>query len=468
MRILFVFPNNQKNNWRIPLGIAYLLGLIKKEGYDVIFYDTTFAGKQDNSLLYKIKYFKPQLVCVSVMSTNYSLGLEIARFIKETDKTIKILFGGIHSTISPHSLLKYGCIDYICIGEGEISLIKFLKEFNNNVFNYYGGVSGIWHKNDKDSIIESGCSELILDLDSIPFPDRSFFDNRHIIIHGHGSPILTARGCPFICSYCVNPIYKNIYGKDYIRFRNISNVIDEMKFMLRSYQIDSFFIQDETFFMKKERTLRLCKLYRSEINVPFRCMGQASQIDEELLVNLKSAGCIGISIGIESGNEVIRKEILKRNITNEKIISVFLTANKLGIKTHSFNIIGLPNETEKNIQETLELNLKCKPTSVQFTIMTPFEGTEIRKIYSENNWIKKDTVYSVYGDTMIETDNITSKKLLYLQKTFPYKYYFNNHFFLKLIAVFINKISFKNRLLNLIKKNIINYLNDNIRKIEQI
>lgn len=466
MKILFIFPNNQKNNWRIPIGIAYLISIIKNAGHDIVFYDSTYEGKEDSNLYLKIKYFQPQLVCISVMSTNFSLGLRMAEIIKKLNQKIKIIFGGIHATIAPHSLLSNENIDYICVGEGEISILKFLKELERNNFQYNGGIAGIWYK-DNAEIKENGVSELLLDLDTLPFPGREYFDKRHIIIPEHGSPILSARGCPFICSYCVNPIYKKFYGRDYIRFRSVSNVISEMKEMFISYQIDSFFVQDETFFMNKKRVLEFCKIYKSEINLPFRCMGQASQIDEEILVNLKEAGCAGISIGIESGNSKIRKEILKRDLTDEQLIKVFLTARKLGIATHSFNIIGLPAETEKNIEETLNLNLKCKPTSIQFTIMTPFEGTEIRDIYLKNNWIKKENVNSVYGETMIETDTINSKRLLYLQKVLPYKYFFSNKYLLKMLSIIFIKINFKNRVLNLIKKNIINFLNDQVRILKK-
>jgi len=462
MKILFIYPNNQKNNWRLPLGISYLIGILKKYNHNVILYDTTLNGAIDDNLLYKLKYFQPHLICISIMSTNITLSTKIISFIKEKFPKLKILVGGIHATISPILLLKNQDIDYLCLGEGEISLIKFIEEFENNNYEYYGEINGIWYKKD-GNIIDRGYSDLETNLDILPFPDRQIFDTRHNLMISHGTPILTARGCPFNCSYCVNPIYKKIYKNNYIRFRSIENVIEEMREIIFAYNNDSFFIQDETFFMKKERVVEFCKIYQKEINIPFRCMGQVTQIDKEILEILKEAKCEGISIGIESGNENIRKNILKRDVKNEKIIEIFHYAKKLKIKIHSFNIIGLPLESRKEIDETLDLNIKAQPYSVQFTIMTPFEGTEIRKIYENNNCIIKNYVDSVYGDSMIKTDKFNSEELIKIQKIIPYRYYFHNKPILLFLSKLISNLSDKNKIIKIFKRIIKEYLESKIK-----
>lgn len=454
MRVLFIFPNNQKNYWRLPLGLSYLISVLERDGHDVNLYDTTSQGRESDSLDYKLKHFRPDIVCLSVMSTQLDLALKIAERVKSKSREIKVMFGGVHPTITKGDLLKSEYVDYVCLGEGEKSLSTFIKN-NLKAGTSTDDIKGIWYKNG-DEIVSSGYSELITDLDELPFPNRQIFDTRHTDNNNDGAPILTARGCPYLCTYCVNPIYTGIYGNKYIRFRKIEYVLKEMENVILNYNIDSFFIQDETFFMSKKRVLEFCDEYRRMIGMPFSCMGQVTQIDEEIIDSLKRAGCTRISLGVETGNETIRRQILKRNISDEQIKTVFNKCRQKGIRTHSFNIIGLPYETLNDVDKTLQLNIECKPSTIQFTIMAPFEGTKIRDTYKAEGWIVNDNIKSTYGDAMISMPQLTTRKLLYLQDVLPYRYYLNKHAFIKRFVQFIFKLPMNSGKLlifkNLIKK----------------
>jgi radical SAM superfamily enzyme YgiQ (UPF0313 family) len=224
-----------------------------------------------------------------------------------------------------------------------------------------------------------------------------------------------------------------------VRFRMIERVVEEMREARRKYNPPGFFIDDETILARKKDLREFCALYKQEIGLPFRCMARADQADGDTLKALKDAGCVSVHFGIESGNEHIRRDILRRNMSDETIVNAFRMARETGLKTHSFNIIGLPNETLDDVMKTLGLNRLCQPNSLQVTILYPFIGAEIRKVYEENGWLKEGAgIGSVYGQCAISLPDLSDKDLLVLQKMFPIWYYFPKARFLHWLIKFVN------------------------------
>jgi radical SAM superfamily enzyme YgiQ (UPF0313 family) len=309
------------------------------------------------------------------------------------------MFGGIHPTINPDEVLGCEAVDYICIGEGEEALLELLENFDKNK-----PIKNIWTKKKRTPL-----NPLIQNLDKLPFPDRDLF---HIQDEYHNL-IMTSRGCTYSCTYCFNcTIRKKYPGQKYVRFRSIENVMKEVKQLTEKYRLKYIFFCDDVFTSDKKRLIEFCEAYK-KIRIPFVCNARSEQIDREIAVALKEAGCIEVRIGIETGNEKLRREVLHRYATNDMIKMAFKICREVGLKTYSFNMIGLPFETKKTIYETFEINKAVKPDSFQVSILYPFEGSEIHDIYKKNGYLSgKKEVQSFMEGSIANFPNLTEKELL--------------------------------------------------------
>ncbi|MFC1906932.1 B12-binding domain-containing radical SAM protein [Chloroflexota bacterium] len=137
---------------------------------------------------------------------------------------------------------------------------------------------------------------------------------------------------------------------------------------------------------------------------------------------LKQANCQGISIGIESGSEKIRKEVLNRLMTNEQIIRAFSTAKEAGLAVSSFNMVGIPFETRMEIQETITLNRKIRPNMVAVSTFTPYPGTQLRDSCQQKGWIKDCDIPSTYiPKSIMNYPNVSVREISWWRKTFRFK-----------------------------------------------
>jgi radical SAM superfamily enzyme YgiQ (UPF0313 family) len=140
-----------------------------------------------------------------------------------------------------------------------------------------------------------------------------------------------------------------------------------------------------------------------------------------MLKELKKAGCVRVSIGIEAGDPQIRNEVLKRGMTDEQIINTFHAAKKAGLKTYSFNMIGIPFETKESIKKTIELNKKCEPDYVGVSIFNAFKGTEIYEVCRKKNWLKQKYAKSYFRESNINHPNFSEKELKRIRNSFGFK-----------------------------------------------
>jgi radical SAM superfamily enzyme YgiQ (UPF0313 family) len=258
----------------------------------------------------------------------------------------------------------------------------------------------------------------------LPFPDWNLFDARHVDTIG---TFETSRGCPYSCTYCVNDYMQSLYGGvgGYHREKGISRTIEEMEQFLTNFpQVNDIWLIDETFTLKNDRIKDFCQQYKKRIkdkfNVPFGCMTRPEVLSEEKVQYLTDAGCRKIAMGIEIGNEKYRKEMLDRQMSQQSIINAFRIAKKAGIHTYSFNMVGFPNETRKDIFSTIDLNRKGKVDEIQCTIFYPFEGTRLKEFCEEHDLLDKSgkEVASYYEMPTIKNPNMSKDEIEGLYRTF--------------------------------------------------
>lgn len=425
MKILLIYPNVVESPKDISLGLGIISSLLKKNNHKVELIDTTFKISK-KQIIKKIKDFNPDIVGVTAATNDLYNAINICNLIKKIKK-IPIVCGGYHATISPSDIINQDCFDVAAIGESEYSFLKFIESIEKGKLNYK--IKNLWFKK-QGKIIKNSIENLNQDLDKLPFADRKIFDYQKYIDSNRGlATFMSSKGCPFMCSYCINKVLIEKYkGKgNYLRFRSINNLFEEIKKVIKTYSVKEIEFYDDTFTLDKKRLKEFCEKYPNEIRLPFYINARVNAVTKEDFLMLKKAGCIRVSIGIEAGDSEIRNPILKRNQTEEQIINTFKWAKQAGLKTYSFNMIGIPYENKESIRKTIELNKKITPDYVGVSIFNAFKGTELYNLCLEKNWLNKKYSKSYFQSTNVNHPNFTIKQLKKIRDRFGFEVYKNKN-----------------------------------------
>lgn len=392
MRVLFFFKNAE---W---LGIEYLSAVLKQHGHQTDLFFNPGAGDVEykiklfdtKKLLHKrierkIDSFKPDLICLSILTNLFPWAKEIISFIREQHPEIPIIAGGLHPTMFPELVLSHPAIDFVCVGEGEEAIVELVQQLQRNKLEY--NIKNIFFKKD-GKIISNPLRPLLSDLDSLPFPDKDMFYKygcfRNRIY------VMTGRGCPYDCGYCFNKSYKEQYkdlGK-YVRRQSVSRTIDELKYFQSKFKFKEIFFYDDTFTLQEQWVVEFCERYKKEINKPFACNIRANTINMNILNALKKAGCYYVVMGVESGVERVRNEVMRRHLSDQTMTSAANMVHSAGIKLCTLNVIGLPTETGEEIWKTVEFNWRLKPNGGSMaSTFYPFPKTDLYFLSIEKGYL---------------------------------------------------------------------------------
>ena len=455
MKVLFIYPNTSGAG-EIPLSIGYLQSALKRDGHDVKIFDLSmykaYSSTSDElqtkvgqfkpvearnglpvpiikdldpetDLLQIIKDYNPGLVAVTSFTTNFKVGISLLEFIKRYFKDIYTIYGGIHTTLLPDEVISEPSVDMICIGEGEELLVELCNKLESN--SNITSIKNLWIKSN-GKIIKTDLRPLIAP-DNLPVLDFDGFDGYNFYRPLAGSLFRMAnvdisRGCPFRCSYCVNHTFQRLFaglGK-YHRVKSVKKAIDNLVHVKDKYNIEMMRFWDEDFGVFKLDYLKeFAEEYMKKVNLPFLIYAGVSSLNREKLEVLKDMGCVTIGMGIESGSEHIRRNILNRRMSNEKIVKVFNLVRDIGIRVSAYNMIGLPFETRENIFETIELNRKSRPDTSSVVFLEPYPNTGIYSVSIENGYIEPGYVPTYdFFTPHIKEKLISHKELKGLIKTF--------------------------------------------------
>jgi len=203
---------------------------------------------------------------------------------------------------------------------------------------------------------------------------------------------ITGRGCPYNCTFCHNQILKEVLkGRGrYVRKMPVGKVIEEILAVKTKYPLTSVHFSDDTFILDRKWLFEFLKRYKEKVNIPFSCNVRADLIDKKVVVALKRAGCRAVSFGVESGNEIIRNQILGKSLDDETILKAAKLLRKAKIKFLTTNMSGIPGEEEKDILATLELNRKIRPNFTRAFIFDAFPKLPLTQIAIERGDLRKD------------------------------------------------------------------------------
>ncbi|NIM03346.1 radical SAM protein [bacterium] len=421
MKVLFVYPNLMRQE-NVSLGIAYLSACLKAHGHSTRLVDYTWGARIKDAIS-AVSKFDPNLVAFSVRSGEFIFCLKIARKLKKYfGGEPKIIFGGVHPTVAPEEVIRKDCVDLVCVGEGEGAMVELCQKMENK--ERIDDIKNIWVK--KDGIIKKNdVRGLVEDLDEIPFPDRDIFDiERYISSRDGAIDMIVSRGCPYQCTYCINPILQNLYKRKgkFVRTRSVNNVVNELNDICKKYKIKHISFLDDVFPSSLEWLVEFRQKFPRNSNLDFCCNFRAESLNPEICRYLKDCGCSSINIGIESGSEWIREKVLNRRISNRKLATSFEICRKEGLATYSFNMIGIPYETISHIRESIELNKSIQPTFLQVSIFQPYHGTQLNRLCIEKKWYDgKILPYSHQFFSIVKYPQISRTRIYWEKILFRYR-----------------------------------------------
>lgn len=373
-----------------PLGILYMATLLKERGHKV---QTLDPWAHDHSFLHKIVDFKPDMVGLSFLTTQYRRAKEMLTEIRPHLPKAKYLAGGIHSTALPEETLKNLGLDFVVRAEGEETMAeaasgKALRDIAGLVYQENG------------RIISNPGRPPIADLDSLPIPDRSLLNyERYLIPPGpfrgtycrRAATIISSRGCPYNCIFCGSS--KLMFGFK-TRHRSVQNTIAEIDYLYQQYKIDGLYFLDDTFTLSPRWVEEFCESFKAQ-NYKIKWGGQArvNTVTLNLLKKMRAANCCQVDYGVESGSDKVLK-ILKKGTNVEMIKRAFRLSHLAGLRPTATFMIGNPGEEEEDIEMTLKVAKKIKPRHVKFLYLTPFPGTELFDLARKNRWFNPDIDYS--------------------------------------------------------------------------
>jgi len=427
MKVLFVYPNVTRAK-SPQLGICMLAGITQQLGHECDLYDLTIIpdGEEIPTFQSKLEEFDPNLVAISCRSNEWVFLKELFQSVN-LNKTL-VVFGGPHATVSPDEVIKIG--DIVVLGEGEETFSELLQKISNK--KDISNIKGCWVKQE-GKIMKNEMRNLISNLDDLPFPYWKIFDD----IHYYGSYIKRlfkganvvgtfecSRGCPYACTYCTNDYVRRLYkGKGkWRREKSPERIIRELQLFRDEYGLDCVYFIDEVVLTHVNRLEKFRDLYRPEIGVPFVFMERPENITDKKVSIIKQAGAKIVSIGIESGDENLRKTLLNRKHSQETIILAFQIAKRHGLITHAFTMIGFPGEDIKSYKETFKLLRKARPNTVQTTIFFPLKGTQIFEKVVKERFFDPNTPMpqNYYEKSSLNFSKRKQKELLRYQYLFSH------------------------------------------------
>ncbi|TAK35119.1 MAG: radical SAM protein [Chloroflexota bacterium] len=441
MRVLLVYPNIIGFPKDVSLGLATLAAVLKQHGHMVHLLDASFTALTEKHIISTCKEFDPQLVAISSVSGNLPHGEYVAGVIKR-HFDLPIICGGVHATVAPEETIAKDCFDMICVGEGEMALLELVESLEKGEDNT--AIGSIWFKRG-GQVIRNSARPLVESLDDLPAPDRSIYDfERYLKWHHHQAGFLSSRGCPYRCTYCINHVLQEEYRGmgTFVRFRSVDHLLTEVKDVITRYPVRSVEFYDDTFTLNRQRIMEFCEKYPREIGLPFHMNTRVNVVDDKLLHALKSAGCQRVHFGVEAGDPEIRNKILRRNLSDEQMIRAFAAARAAGLRTYSFNMIGVPHETRETIRKTVELNRKLRPDYVQVSIFTAYKGTDLYEQCKENGWLDESHGIESYSTTTnVKHPNFTVNELVWLRRTFGFRCFISHRPLRALADVFDRTMS---------------------------
>ena len=362
-----------------PLGILYLCSHLRKQGFEVDVFDTTFSSRE--ALFQHLRTEVPSVLGIYANLMTRKNVVEILGVAKEAGW--KTIVGGPEPGAYALEYLQAGA-NFVVFGEGELTMQELLQAFRCTTTPSFSSIAGIAYLDDAGNMQETQQRNQIPDLDGQPWPARHAIDiNRYVQTwrdaHGEGSiNFITARGCPYKCRWCSHQVFGQTH-----RRRDPIRVVDEVQWLLNTYSPDIMWVSDDVFTINH----KWIRDYAAEIRlrglrVPFECISRADRLNAEMLDLLAELGCFRVWIGSESGSQRIL-DAMDRGVKVEQVQRAIEMSRERGIQSGMFLMWGYEGEELEDIEATIRHVSASQPDVFFTTVSYPIKGTPYYRSVSD-------------------------------------------------------------------------------------
>ncbi len=374
-----------------PIGLMYVAAALEKAGFEVQMLDNYLMKKSIDEVKQFVTKINPQIVGITCGSATYPRCIETAKAIKEAQPKCKIVVGGWHASYMPESLLAYPEIDYVVMGEGERAITQLATCIATGNEPAAMAIPGVACRRAGKNILNQ--PKFIENMDEIPYPARhllplELYDRTIEFLSAKPADVMSiSRGCVFNCGFCET---RKLWG-NMCRGFSPKRVIGEIQDMQSKYGTKGIYFINDNFTLRKKETIELCNLMiQHKLDLQWVCDTRLDLVDQELLELMSKAGCKTIWFGVESASPRILKRI-GRNTTPQQAENAVKLCKKNGIKFACSFMLGLPDETLKDMEESLKFAKKLDPDWCQFNIFIAYPDSKLYQELLENkNYTKLD------------------------------------------------------------------------------
>ncbi|MFC1515997.1 B12-binding domain-containing radical SAM protein [Thermodesulfobacteriota bacterium] len=407
------------------LGLLMLGAVLREAGYRAHILDASARNLNYAETLEEIKKIKPDLVGFTAVTPSILKAAKMASMIKAYDSSLPIMVGGPHVTAIPEETLKtYPVFDYGIVGEGDVTIVETVDALSAG--RKPTSVPGVVFR-ENNRIRFAPQRPPVKNLDDLPFPAWDLLDGfpdqytpaLFKYIRLPSTHIISARGCPFKCIFCDTAVFSR-----QVRFHSPEYVLEMIRFLVEKYQMKEIIFEDDQFLLKKDRVWEVCEgLLNADLDITWSCSGRVSSVDDPVLLGLmKQSGCWQINYGIESASQKIL-DFARKAITVEQVEKAVRLTHEAGILAKGYFIFGLPHETEKTMEKTIQFAKRIPLTDISVFMLTPFPGSRVYDIASLYGTIDNDFSKMNILDVVYVPEGLSKETLIYYQKRFMRTFY---------------------------------------------
>ena len=410
----------------LPLGIGYLAAYLEKNGYEVKVIDCQVNYPSPKQLASELEKNEPDLVGLTCATLTYKPALEIVKIAKEVRPDCLTVMGGPHVTVlDEQTMAEPNAPDVVARGEGEQTLLELAAIASKPDASSLGKVDGVTFKID-NKLVRTKDREFIQNLDDLPHPAYDHFELRGYKFSGKMYlPIITSRGCPFNCAFC---LASKMCGHGF-RARSPKKVVDELEWLRDEWDADAFAFYDDTFTFEKKRAYDICQeIIDRKITLPWDCRTRVDQVTVEMLGKMKRANCKLIHYGVESGSQKMLN-LMRKGTTVEQNARAIKLTKEAGIGAAISVVVGYPGETPEILQQTVDFMNNTKPDYVYMCQAIPYPGTEMAAELDrlgwamDPDWNHYDEVTPVFKSPLLPQEIIDKTRKQFFDKFFSPSYY---------------------------------------------
>lgn len=378
-----------------PIWLAYCTGVLEQEGFEVSFLDAPARGLVLKEILDHAREFAPNLILMDTSTPSIENDIAVTENLKKLLPQAFLVMVGTHvSALPEETLARSKSLDAIARREYEYTVRELAhllaaKNRDNLSCNDLENIQGLSFKWD-GRIIHNPDRPYLENLDELPWVSRVY--KKHLHNGDYFNPnalypmvtLITSRGCPFRCNFCVYP--QTLTGRKY-RFRSIEDILEEIQFVIGEFpEAKSIFFEDDTLTANKKRCLQLSEgILQRGIKIAWTANSRID-LDLDTMLKMKAAGCRELCVGFESGDQEVL-DSMKKGIKTSRMFRFMEDSRKAGLLIHGCFILGFPGESLKSINSTIDLAIKLNPDTVQFYPVMVYPGTEAYAEYLSKGWI---------------------------------------------------------------------------------